>query len=129
MVCTSCCRAGHLPAGTELTFSSPLSRRPAPALVSFMETAVYQGKKLLEQISAGDESSALGDAGPIIRIGITFFQLVISFASTFSIKWPRIFNDIVQSIKFIALDFLRLPAVACIRPDIMFYQKMVRLLS
>lgn len=44
--------------------------------IGYMQAAITQGKKLLDQIAAGDESSAANDLGPIIRIGITFFQLL-----------------------------------------------------
>lgn len=50
-------------------------------------------------------------------------QLLLSFAATFSIRWPRVFNQILEQLRFLTIDFLRLPSIACIRPDIVYYDK------
>ena len=73
--------------------------RAAEGLLKQVRAAKAQLEKLVALVAVDDDSSSANDVAPIIKIVITFLQLVISFATTFAVPWPKIFNSITGSLK------------------------------
>lgn len=58
-----------------------------------------------------------GDLQGFVKIIISFYQVVSSFASTFTVEWPAGLVRVFDGAKFFQLDFISLPGPACLTYD------------
>ena len=55
-----------------------------------------------------------------MRIIISFWQVVSSFSSNLYVPWPNVYYALASSLNVVSLQFLNLPAVSCIKPEVSF---------
>ena len=56
-----------------------------------------------------------------VRIVVSFWQVVSSFSSNLYVPWPSLYYSLAQSLNVVSLQFLKLPAVSCVQPEVSFF--------
>ena len=55
-----------------------------------------------------------------MRIIISFWQVVSSFSNNLYVPWPNVYYALASSLNVVSLQFLKLPAISCIQPQVSF---------
>jgi hypothetical protein len=58
--------------------------------------------------------------GPL-RIIVSFWQIVSSFSSNLYVPWPSVYYSLANSLNVVSLQFLKLPTISCVQPEVSFY--------
>jgi hypothetical protein len=51
---------------------------------------------------------------------VSFWQVVSSFSGNLYVPWPSLYYALSNSLDVVSLQFLQLPSIACIQPDVSF---------
>ena len=59
--------------------------------------------------------------GQPVKIIISFWQIVSSFSNNLAVPWPSVYYSLASSLSVTSLQFLRLPQINCIQPQVSFF--------
>ena len=101
--------------------------RPSRVAVFFDGVAGWQragrlGRALLWQLTDACRlcvplAAVIGEP---VRIIISFWQVVSSFSNSLYVPWPNVYYALASSLNVVSLQFLKLPAISCIQPQVSF---------
>jgi len=64
------------------------------------------------------------DMQGFLKILISFYQVVSSFATTFKVEWPEKISSVYRGTKIFQLDFLAIPGPTCLTHDWSYWDKL-----
>jgi hypothetical protein len=56
-----------------------------------------------------------------VRVVIGFWQIVSSFSGNLYVPWPSIYYALANALSVVSLQFLQLPAISCVQPEVSFF--------